>query len=123
MIICGRSELVILSITCSLLLQSCDQHHSNGHMIGGGMMGSGMMGQMFPGNGTQLLPDPQSEEAQLFQQYCSQCHALPVTTAHTAREWPQVVVRMRDHMITQAKEVPDREQLQQITAYLQGHSE
>lgn len=123
MVIYSNKKLVILFIiACSLLLQSCDQHHSNGHMMGGGMMGGGMMGQIFPGNGSQLLPDSQSEDAQLFQQYCSQCHALPATIAHTSQEWPQVVARMREHMVTQIKEVPDREQYRKITDYLQRYS-
>ena len=81
-----------------------------------------MMGQMIPGDSSQPLPDAQSEDARLFQQYCSQCHALPLIESHTAEEWPQVVVRMKQHMVTQGKEFPDREQLQQITAYLQQHS-
>ena len=29
---------------------------------------------------------------------CSQCHALPDPRRHTAREWPQVVERMKRHM-------------------------
>lgn len=76
----------LVMVTCGLLLQSCDQHHSNGQMMNGGMMGGDIMGQTSPGNGTQSLPEPQSGDAQLFQQYCSQCHTLPIPAAHTAQE-------------------------------------
>lgn len=40
------------------------------------------------------LPDPQSPAAQLVVTYCSQCHALPVPTAHSATDWPSVTRRM-----------------------------
>jgi cytochrome c5 len=40
------------------------------------------------------LPDPQSQGAQLLVTYCSQCHALPVPTAHSATDWPSVARRM-----------------------------
>ena len=67
-----------------------------------------MMGQTFSGDDTKALPESQSEEAQLFQRYCGQCHAPPAPTAHTAEEWLQVVSRMKEHMISQARAVPDR---------------
>ena len=113
---------IILFVICSLLLQSCDQHHSNGHMMSGGMMDDSMMGQISSGNGSQTLPEPQSQEARLYQQYCSQCHALALTTAHTAKEWPPVVIRMREHMVDQGKEVPDRKLQDNIIAYLQRNA-
>jgi cytochrome c5 len=40
------------------------------------------------------LPDPQSQGAQVLVMYCSQCHALPVPTAHSATDWPSVARRM-----------------------------
>ena len=36
---------------------------------------------------------------QIFSIACSQCHALPDPRQHTAREWPQVVERMKQHML------------------------
>lgn len=33
-----------------------------------------------------------------FAQACSQCHALPDPSQHTAEEWPRVVARMRDNL-------------------------
>jgi len=35
---------------------------------------------------------------QVFSLACSQCHALPDPRRHTAREWPRVVERMKQHM-------------------------
>jgi hypothetical protein len=105
------------------LLAGCGQGGSGGHMMGGGMMGGGMMGQMPPDNGKQSLPERQSQGARLFQTYCGQCHAPPAPTAHTASDWPQVMVRMKQRMVRQGKPVPDRDQQQVITAYLQRNAE
>ncbi|MFN7085156.1 MAG: hypothetical protein ACK4N4_00855 [Burkholderiales bacterium] len=35
---------------------------------------------------------------QMYGIACSQCHALPDPRRHTAREWPKVVQRMKQHM-------------------------
>jgi mono/diheme cytochrome c family protein len=104
------------------MLVWCDPMGSRGHMMDGGMMGGGMMGQMPPGNSNQALPEPQSAGARLFQSNCGQCHALPALTAHTAQEWPQVVARMKQYMVTQGKAVPDRKQLEDLIHYLQRHA-
>lgn len=34
----------------------------------------------------------------IFALACSQCHALPDPQRHTAREWPEVVARMKQHL-------------------------
>jgi hypothetical protein len=34
----------------------------------------------------------------IFALACSQCHALPDPQRHTAREWPDVVARMKQHL-------------------------
>lgn len=34
----------------------------------------------------------------IFVLACSQCHALPDPQRHTAREWPEVVARMKQHL-------------------------
>lgn len=39
-----------------------------------------------------------STAGQMFSIACSQCHALPDPVRHTAREWPEVVERMKGHM-------------------------
>jgi cytochrome c2 len=43
-------------------------------------------------------PALKSEAGQMFAIACSQCHALPDPSQHTAREWPAVVERMKGHM-------------------------
>lgn len=40
------------------------------------------------------LPDPGSRDAVLVVKYCTQCHALPTPTAHSATDWPSVARRM-----------------------------
>ena len=99
------------------LLMDHDRAASAGHMMGGGMMG-----QMPANNDNQPLPDQQSKEAQLYEHYCSQCHALPSPRAHTTQEWPLVVARMKQTMATQGKPLPDNEQLEVILGYLQHYA-
>lgn len=43
-------------------------------------------------------PALKSSAGQIFSIACSQCHALPDPVRHTAREWPEVVERMKGHM-------------------------
>ena len=43
-------------------------------------------------------PALRTEAGQMFSIACTQCHALPDPQRHTAREWPDVVKRMRAHM-------------------------
>jgi cytochrome c5 len=40
------------------------------------------------------LPDPASREAQLVVTYCTQCHAMPAPSMHSATDWPSVARRM-----------------------------
>jgi cytochrome c5 len=47
-----------------------------------------------PGVAPGDLPDPQSRGAQLLIQFCTQCHALPAPTQHSATDWPSVARRM-----------------------------
>jgi cytochrome c5 len=118
-----RMSATVLVLTgLGFLPAACDQQASGGHMMAGGMMGGGMMGNMPSGNTSQTLPEQQSEGAQLLKQFCSECHAPPAPSAHTAREWPQVVDRMNQHMVTQGKPAPDREQLRKLIAYLQKNA-
>jgi cytochrome c2 len=43
-------------------------------------------------------PALKSEQGQRYSIACSQCHELPDPGRHTAREWPDVVERMKRHM-------------------------
>ena len=90
--------------------------------MGGRMMNGGMMVQITPKNSEYGLSEPETEVVRSFQRYCGQCHAPPDPAIHTERDWPRVIARMRRHMETQGKAVPDRDQLREITAYLQRHA-
>ena len=126
------SQRIVIAIFLVLagaafLLMEHERMASAGHMMGGGMMsggmmGGGMMGQTPENNSSQPLPDEQSKEAELYQRYCSQCHAPPSPRAHTAQEWPSVVARMKQTMATQGKATPDNEQLGEIIGYLQRYA-
>lgn len=99
------------------LASGCDHPGSGGHMMGGGMMG-----QLPAGNSSQTLPEPNSEVTRLFRQFCGQCHAPPSPLAHKAKDWPPVAARMKQHMKSQGKAVPNDDQYQEIIAYLQRHA-
>lgn len=68
------------------------------------------------------VPEPDSPGAALFQQTCSQCHALPDPKQHTASEWPAVVERMRKNMEVMGKPVILDKQRNEIVSYLSRHS-
>lgn len=115
----------ILPLSCvglAFLFLAFDQQAFGGHMMGGGMMGGGMMGQAPNGDSTQNLSESQSEEARIFRKYCGQCHVPPPPSAHTSREWSTVVARMRQHMVTQGKAVPESDEMGEILDYLQRNA-
>ncbi len=67
------------------------------------------------------LPDSNSAGAQLVTTYCTQCHATPQPSFHTATEWSYVTTRMRGRMednLGVVKEPTDSE-MTTIVAYLQ----
>ena len=66
--------------------------------------------------------DLDSEAGQAFVTTCSQCHAAPSPTQHTAREWPRVVLRMKAHMRNAGKQVPDVKATERVVDYLQRHA-
>ncbi len=68
------------------------------------------------------VPEPDSPGATLFQQTCSQCHALPDPKQHITSEWPAVVERMRSNMQTMGKRVITEGEKEQIAAYLGQHA-
>ena len=114
----GVIALLFTLVGPGALLAGCDRAHS-----GSQMMANGMMGHMHAGNGSHTLPGQQSKEAQLFRHFCGGCHAPPVPSVHTARDWPEVVARMHQLMATQGKPLPDQAQLGEIMDYLQRHAE
>jgi cytochrome c2 len=64
----------------------------------------------------------------MFAEACSQCHALPDPSQHTAEEWPPVVERMRDNLEwmnrVQSGSDPREPQLSvpEIVGFLQQHA-
>ncbi len=79
--------------------------------------------------------DPRLQQAldtpagRMFEQACSQCHALPDPGSHTAAEWPAVVRRMQRNMLWMNRVVgsrfdPREPQLRpvEIIEFLQRHA-
>jgi hypothetical protein len=100
----------------------------NGHMMGRGMMGPGMMGGEMvqggpPPSGT-ALPDSGSAGAKLVLTYCTQCHAAPQPTLHTATQWTDVTQRMQVHMQNGWRGIrtPADGDMKAINAYMQKHA-
>jgi len=111
----------------------------SGGMMGGGMMGGGMMSVRAPSAKeldillaylqqhaqkplTASYPDLDSPAGQAFRATCSQCHALPDPTQHTAADWPGVVGRMQRNMAVMGKTVPDAMTIKEIVGFLQHHA-
>lgn len=67
--------------------------------------------------------DLDTSAGKAFQSACSLCHALPDPQQHTAEEWPAVVVRMKQNMVTQGKTVPNEATLGEIVGFLQRHAQ
>lgn len=65
-----------------------------------------------------MLPSPESKGAVLFRATCSQCHALPDPSLHTAQEWIAVVERMRGNMQAMDKRVITGQEKKEIVDYL-----
>ncbi len=84
------------------------------------------MGWMWAPNAAASLPDAGSQGAKLESQYCSQCHAPPSPSLHTAKEWSDVTTRMRAHIgdaqaTGSTVKIPSAAELDSITAYLGKH--
>lgn len=72
-------------------------------------------------NHDQTHPQQQVDGVQLFIRFCSQCHAPPAPMSRTAKEWPKIIVRMKQHMVTKGTAIPSNDQFEEITNYLQKH--
>jgi hypothetical protein len=86
-----------------------------------GMMGGGMMNRPAPSD---PLPDAASSGAKLASTYCSQCHAAPQPSLHTAKEWISVTQRMHDRMLNSWKGIktPTDTEMKAIVDYMQKHA-
>jgi hypothetical protein len=91
-----------------------------GWMWGGPMRGPGTMGSA----PAKPLPDPDSAGAKLVANYCTQCHAAPDPTLHTAQEWTNTVNRM--HLRTEGRgtvvKTPSEDEWKTILAYMKQHA-
>jgi cytochrome c5 len=71
---------------------------------------------------TAQYDDLDTSAGRAFQSSCSLCHALPDPQQHTSEEWPAVVERMKQNMVTQGKTVPDEATIGEIVGFLQRHA-
>jgi cytochrome c5 len=95
-----------------------------GWMWAGPMM-PGMMWRPMPGAANaQPLPEPESRGATLVTTYCTQCHAAPSPSLHTAADWANVTSRMQLHMSSGLSGIktPTEEEMRMILAYMQQHA-
>ena len=81
------------------------------------------------GLNAEALPEPASEGAKALALYCVQCHDLPPPGMHSARRWPAVLQRMRQHMQQRQGGMlirlirPPERQWQQLQDYLVKHGQ
>jgi cytochrome c5 len=66
--------------------------------------------------------DLDTSAGRAFQSTCSLCHAIPDPQQHTAEEWPAVVERRKQNMVTQGKAVPNEATIEEIVGFLQRHA-
>jgi len=90
----------------------------------GWMWGNSMHG----GQSAAGLPDPDSQGAKLVSHYCTQCHARPSPSLHTASEWKAVTSRMKLNMRNFKKanwrgvKIPSDAEMQNIVEYMENHA-
>lgn len=72
--------------------------------------------------GESHYPQPSSHGAKLLKHFCSECHAPPFPSTHTAEEWPNVVLRMQQHRVSKVLTPMTKAQIQELTAYLQHNA-
>ena len=68
------------------------------------------------------LPEHDSKAANIFEEQCSKCHALPSPLQHTASQWPGVVQRMQNHIKQGNLPLIPQNELNTIVAYLEKHA-
>jgi hypothetical protein len=85
------------------------------------------MGWMWDLSAAGSFPDASSPGAQLEGKYCSQCHAAPSPSLHTAKEWAAVTGRMEEHIGEKVRPggglmVPSASDIAAILEYLDKHA-
>jgi len=66
--------------------------------------------------------DTSSEPFRLFQSICTQCHTLPDPRQHTAEEWPTIVNKMKQNIVSMVKVRTTDTNMQKIMTFLQEHA-
>ncbi|RMH19586.1 MAG: hypothetical protein D6698_05580 [Gammaproteobacteria bacterium] len=82
------------------------------------------LGTLLTGCASQPMPIPaaDSDVAQLYQQKCSACHALPHPTRNTYVEWQHLVEVMQQRMKEKHMPPLDASEKTQILSYLKQYS-
>ncbi|MBF0627923.1 MAG: hypothetical protein HQL91_06860 [Magnetococcales bacterium] len=65
---------------------------------------------------------PDAEGAKEFLKICMQCHRLPDPAQHEARDWREVVVRMKSHMKNMSRTIPGQEETDRIVSFLKARA-
>lgn len=72
-----------------------------------GLRGLGwMFGRWMPARDAGVLPEPDAEGARLLGALCTQCHALPAPSLHTAERWQALIATMDRHMTRSDTPIP-----------------
>jgi hypothetical protein len=85
------------------------------------------LGWMWRQGTASALPDASSPGATLEARYCSQCHAAPPPSVHTAEEWADVTARMQQHITDKSTSnggvmVPSSSEMASIIDYLDKYA-
>jgi hypothetical protein len=85
------------------------------------------MGWMWDLSAASAFPDASSPGGQLEGKYCSQCHAAPPPSLHSAKEWMDVTGRMEEHIGEKVRPgsgvmVPSASDMSAIVEYLEKHA-
>lgn len=103
-----------------LLRQHYDTMYRNMQIMRG-------MGWMWDLSAASTFPGASSPGGQLEGKYCSQCHAAPPPSLHTAKEWADVTGRMEEHIADKVRPgsgvmVPSASNIAAIAEYLDKHA-
>ena len=68
------------------------------------------------------LPAPHSAGARLLEQYCSNCHGVPLPDSHPPEEWPAVLRRMQHYRTVKGHGLISEPELNRLLGYLQRYA-
>ena len=70
----------------------------------------------------QDYPEANTETAKLYVEKCGSCHAAPLPTIHSKKQWFGVVQRMQFRMTNKAIKPLNEQELETIIGYLEKHA-